>query len=63
MKLNSDNIIYIAAYNNSEKIFQLLKDLKNVKFIFDVLVIDDCSTDNTISEIRKFTQKEKYNFN
>ena len=63
MKLNSDNLIYIAAYNNSDKIFQLLKDLKNVKFFFDVLVIDDCSTDNTISEIRKFTQKEKYNFN
>ena len=63
MKLNSDNIIYIAAYNNSNTIYQLLKDLKNIKFIFDVLVIDDCSIDSTISEIKKFTEKEKYNFN
>ena len=63
MIFQTKNIIYIPTYNHSSTIYKLLDDLKNINFDFDVLVVDDCSTDNTLLEIKKFLKKNKNQLN
>jgi glycosyltransferase involved in cell wall biosynthesis len=53
--------IAIAAYNNQENISRCIDSLKNVKINpkkFEILVIDNCSTDETL----KILEKKRVNF-
>ncbi len=62
MNFRTKNIIYIPTYNHQSTIFKLLNKLKNINFDFDVLIIDDCSSDETILEIKKFINNEQQKF-
>jgi glycosyltransferase involved in cell wall biosynthesis len=46
------SLVIIPAFNESESIVQLLRSIKKFKKKFDILVINDCSTDDT-SELVK----------
>ena len=52
MNFRTKNIIYIPTYNHQNTIFKLLNKLKNINFDFDVLIIDDFSSDETLLEIK-----------
>ena len=62
MIFRTKNIIYIPTYNHQSTILKLLNELKNINFDFDVLIIDDCSSDDTLLEIKKFINNEQQNF-
>ena len=40
-------IIIIPAFNEEKNIFKVIKSLKNENSDWDILVINDCSNDNT----------------
>ena len=63
MNFKTKNIIYIPTYNHSNTIFKLLSGLNNVNFDFDVLIIDDHSSDEISIEIKKFINIQKNSFN
>jgi len=46
--------IVIAAYNAGEKILDTLR--KNSSHADDIIVVDDCSTDNTFQEVERFNK-------
>ena len=52
--------IIIPVYNEEENIQKLFKKIKKLKIKFDILFIEDNSTDNTRSEIKKLVKKNKY---
>ena len=62
MIFRTKNIIYIPTYNHQSTILKLLNELKNINFDFDVLIIDDCSSDDTLLEIKKFINNEQQKF-
>ena len=50
--------IIIPAYNKQEFIYDTLESCRNQTYSdFEVIIIDDCSTDNTISKIKEFTTR------
>ena len=50
--------IVISTYNGSKYILEQLTSLINQTQIIDkVLILDDCSTDNTVSIVKKFIEK------
>ena len=62
MIFRTKNIIYIPTYNHQSTILKLLNELKNINFDFDVLIIDDCSSDDTLLEIKKLINNEPQKF-
>ena len=62
MNFRTKNIIYVPTYNHQSTIFELLNKLKNINFNFDVLIIDDYSSDETLLEIKKFIDNEQHKF-
>ncbi|MBR3137737.1 glycosyltransferase family 2 protein [Candidatus Saccharibacteria bacterium] len=50
---NSRVLIVIPAYNESDNIGQVLAEIKKNTPKFDILVINDCSTDNTAEIVQK----------
>ncbi len=50
--------IIVPAYNKQEFIYDTLESCRNQTYSdFEVIIIDDCSTDNTISKIKEFTTR------
>lgn len=53
MKKNSDKILFIIpAYNEAENIEKVLKEIKKDVDYADILVINDCSKDNTAEIVK-----------
>ena len=46
-------LIIIPAYNEEGNILQTLQDLKQLELHHDVLVVNDCSRDNTLALLKK----------
>jgi len=63
MKFSSKNIVYIAMYNNSKNLLDLLKNLNKINFEFDILLVDDNSIDDSYEIAKKFFQSNKTNGN
>lgn len=56
--------VCMPTYNRGETIFKALKSIQNQTFRdFEVVIVDDASTDNTVKEVRRFFQSELYNRN
>ncbi|MBQ7240900.1 MAG: glycosyltransferase family 2 protein [Bacilli bacterium] len=53
MKNNDKVLIVIPAYNESENIEKVLNDIKKNVNYADILVINDCSKDNTAEIVKK----------
>lgn len=58
------NLIYIPTYNDSKNVHQVLAKLSFIRFDFDILILDDCSSDNNIAIIQNFFNNsvKKYNY-
>ena len=52
--------LIIPVYNEEENIQKLFIKIKKLKIKFDILYIEDNSTDNTRAEILKLVKKNKY---
>lgn len=63
MLFTSKNVIYIAAYNNSNNLVNLLDSINEISFNFDILFIDDNSTDNTYEVVKNYYLHKKINKN
>ena len=63
MIFSSKNVIYIAAYNNSKNLVNLLSEINKINFDFDILFVDDCSTDNTCEIVENYYLNKKINKN
>lgn len=58
MRKNKDKVLFvIPAYNEAENIEKVLKEIKKDAPFADVLVINDCSTDNTEEIVREMGVK------
>lgn len=52
--------ILIAHYNNAHYFKQCYESLKNQTFQdFEIILVDDCSTDNSLQEIRVYTKEDR----
>jgi glycosyltransferase involved in cell wall biosynthesis len=53
--------ISILTFNRAQKLYQILKDihLQNENSFYNIIIYDNCSTDNTIKIIQKFKLKIK----
>lgn len=62
----ADFSIIIPSYNNKHQLINTLKQLKNLNYkkdLFEVIVVDDGSSDNTFNALKHFTDsKPNYNF-
>ena len=55
-------LIFIPAYNAGNFILKVLNDIplsKLSNFNTEILVINDCSTDDTLEKVLKFKKKKK----
>lgn len=50
-------LVIIPAFNEEKNIVKLIKDIKNVNENFDILVINDCSTDETKDVVKNLDVK------
>lgn len=61
LKKKIDISIIVPCLNEQKHIkntlFKLLKSFNNTNFLFEILVIDDGSTDKTLNEIKRFSLK------
>jgi glycosyltransferase involved in cell wall biosynthesis len=56
-KRNSKKVsAIIPAYNEEKTIGRVIKTLQKCPFIGEIIVVDDCSLDNTLKEIKKFKE-------
>ena len=53
MKKKDKVLFVIPAYNEAENIEKVIKELKKDAAFADILVINDCSKDNTEEIVRK----------
>jgi glycosyltransferase involved in cell wall biosynthesis len=55
--------IIIPVYNEEKTIFQILNRVKNASLIpgieKEIILVNDCSTDDTLSEIKRFIESER----
>lgn len=56
-------LIYIPTFNDSNNIYNLLDGLNTINFDFDILIVDDCSQDNNLEEIKNFFKNSDQNYN
>ena len=63
MFFSSQNVIYVASYNNSQNILNLLDEINKISFDYDILFIDDCSVDNTYEIVKNYYLNKKINKN
>lgn len=66
--LNSENLpscsIVITCYNNSNTIINAIESVRNqILPVSEIIVIDDCSTDNSLDVIRDYIQLQNININ
>ena len=45
-------LVIVPVYNESENILKVIKELKEEKFSFDILIVNDASTDDTVEKIK-----------
>ena len=50
--MNNPTLIFIPVYNEGKNIHQLIRQIKNLPYELDILVIDDGSNDNTKAILR-----------
>lgn len=50
--------VIIPAYNEAGRITNVLKALKDVPFIVEILVVDDGSKDNTVAVVREYASTD-----
>ena len=48
----NDSLIIIPTFNEVDNIGRLLREVMNVEFPLDVLVVDDASSDGTVEAVR-----------
>ncbi len=65
MKKNSPLIsVCIISYNSSNCIIETLESIKNQTYEnIELIISDDCSTDNTVEVCKKWIDKNKHRFN
>jgi glycosyltransferase involved in cell wall biosynthesis len=57
---NMNISVVMSTYNGEEYLYELLESLyKQTKSIYEVVIIDDCSTDNTVNIINNFIDEKK----
>lgn len=56
IKVNQEISVIICAYNEAENIATVLKVLENIDWLDQIIVVDDCSADNTSEVAGKFTK-------
>jgi len=61
MDSNPQISVIVCAYNEEKYIDTCLRSLMNQKvwFNFDIIVIDDCSTDNTLKILNEYSDHIK----
>ena len=52
--------IIIPTLNEKKNIIPILNKLKKLKFVYEIIFIDDNSSDGTYEEIKKYTFKKKF---
>ena len=57
--MNKSILIFTATYNEAENIENFLKQLEDLIFDFDILVIDDNSPDKTWEKIKNYALNKK----
>ncbi len=50
--------VVLPVYNNSSIMNELFEKIKNLNNFYEVIIIDDCSTDNTYETLCMFKEKE-----
>jgi polyisoprenyl-phosphate glycosyltransferase len=56
-KRNRKNVSAIVpAYNEEKTIANVIRVLKKCSFVGEIIVINDCSEDNTLEEVKKFSE-------
>lgn len=57
IKINEPISVIIPAYNEAKNISRVLKELKEIKWIDEIIVVDDCSADKTSQVAKDFKVK------
>ena len=56
--------IVVPCYNEQDNVEELIRQITQVMeslpYDYEIIFIDNCSTDNTISMLRKLAQKDKH---
>ena len=52
--------VIIPTYNSNKNIINCIKSIYYQKFKkFEIIVVDDCSTDESVNNLKKFLKKKK----
>jgi glycosyltransferase involved in cell wall biosynthesis len=57
IKINESISVIIPAYNEAKNVSRVLKVLEEIKWIDEIIVVDDCSADTTALVAQKFQVK------
>ena len=50
--------VIIPVYNETESILEILERIKDTKLVWEILIVDDCSTDGTRDILKEMDGKE-----
>ncbi len=62
MKFEQKISCIIPAYNESSNIGRVLKVIQNINWIDEIIIVDDCSEDETLAEVQKHGLKNLRTF-